>query len=88
MQRFTPRRPGSNWSKVNVAKVAKLKEAGLMRPAGTAFELPHGGEDRGLLVRERGELSAEYERGCAPTRPRRTTSTRGRPGTAAPPSTW
>ena len=39
MQRFTPRRPGSNWSKVNVEKVAKLKEAGLMRPAGlAAFE--------------------------------------------------
>jgi uncharacterized protein YdeI (YjbR/CyaY-like superfamily) len=39
MQRFTPRRPGSNWSKVNVEKVAKLEEAGLMRPAGrAAFE--------------------------------------------------
>jgi len=36
MQRFTPRKPGSNWSKVNVAKVAKLREAGLMRPAGLA----------------------------------------------------
>jgi uncharacterized protein YdeI (YjbR/CyaY-like superfamily) len=34
MQRFTPRRPGSNWSKINIAKVAKLTEAGLMRPAG------------------------------------------------------
>ena len=39
MQRFTPRRPGSNWSKVNIEKVAKLEEAGLMRPAGrAAFE--------------------------------------------------
>ena len=39
MQRFTPRKRGSNWSKVNIAKVAKLKEAGLMRPAGLrAFE--------------------------------------------------
>jgi uncharacterized protein YdeI (YjbR/CyaY-like superfamily) len=39
MQRFTPRRPGSNWSKINIAKVAKLREAGLMRPAGMkAFE--------------------------------------------------
>ena len=34
MQRFTPRKPGSNWSKINVEKVAKLTEAGLMRPAG------------------------------------------------------
>jgi uncharacterized protein YdeI (YjbR/CyaY-like superfamily) len=39
MQRFTPRRPGSNWSKINIEKVAKLREAGLMRPAGLrAFE--------------------------------------------------
>jgi uncharacterized protein YdeI (YjbR/CyaY-like superfamily) len=39
MQRFTPRKPGSNWSRVNVEKVAKLREAGLMRPAGLrAFE--------------------------------------------------
>ena len=39
MQRFTPRKPGSNWSKINVEKIAQLKEAGLMRPAGlAAFE--------------------------------------------------
>ena len=39
MQRFTPRKPTSNWSKVNVEKVARLTEAGLMRPAGiAAFE--------------------------------------------------
>ncbi len=39
MQRFTPRRPGSNWSNINVEKVAKLQETGLMRPAGlAAFE--------------------------------------------------
>jgi uncharacterized protein YdeI (YjbR/CyaY-like superfamily) len=37
--RFTPRKPASVWSKVNVAKVAKLQAAGLMRPAGlAAFE--------------------------------------------------
>lgn len=37
--RFTPRRPGSNWSAVNVAKVAKLTQEGRMRPAGiAAFE--------------------------------------------------
>jgi uncharacterized protein YdeI (YjbR/CyaY-like superfamily) len=39
MQRFTPRRPGSNWSKINIEKVARLTEAGRMRPAGLrAFE--------------------------------------------------
>lgn len=35
-QRFTPRRPGSNWSAVNVAKVAELRAQGRMRPAGEA----------------------------------------------------
>ena len=37
--RFTPRRKGSVWSAVNVAKVAELTSAGLMHPAGLqAFE--------------------------------------------------
>ncbi len=37
--RFTPRRKGSNWSALNIAKVAELTKAGRMRPAGTrAFE--------------------------------------------------
>ena len=39
MQRFTPRRKGSNWSNVNVKKVARLEAEGKMRPAGrAAFE--------------------------------------------------
>lgn len=37
--RFTPRRSGSNWSTVNLRKVEKLFECGLMREAGIkAFE--------------------------------------------------
>jgi uncharacterized protein YdeI (YjbR/CyaY-like superfamily) len=32
--RFTPRRPGSIWSAVNLARVAELKKAGRMRAAG------------------------------------------------------
>ncbi|MBU2670628.1 YdeI/OmpD-associated family protein [Actinoplanes bogorensis] len=37
--RFTPRRKGSVWSAVNIAKIAELTEAGLMAPAGLhAFE--------------------------------------------------
>jgi uncharacterized protein YdeI (YjbR/CyaY-like superfamily) len=32
--RFTPRRPNSNWSAVNVAKVEELEQRGLMAPAG------------------------------------------------------
>ncbi len=37
--RFSPRRKGSSWSSVNIAKVARLIEAGRMHPAGTrAYE--------------------------------------------------
>jgi uncharacterized protein YdeI (YjbR/CyaY-like superfamily) len=35
-QRFTPRRPTSNWSAVNIAKVAELRAQGRMTPAGEA----------------------------------------------------
>lgn len=36
---FTPRKPGRNWSAVNVARVAVLTAEGRMRPAGlVAFE--------------------------------------------------
>jgi len=37
--RYTPRRPTSNWSAINIAKVAELTAAGRMQPAGLrAFE--------------------------------------------------
>ena len=36
LQRFTPRRARSIWSKINVAKVAVLVEAGRMQPPGHA----------------------------------------------------
>lgn len=37
--RFTPRKPTSIWSQVNIDKVAKLTEQGLMHPAGlVAFD--------------------------------------------------
>jgi uncharacterized protein YdeI (YjbR/CyaY-like superfamily) len=32
--RFTPRKPESNWSAVNITKVEELKESGRMHPAG------------------------------------------------------
>jgi uncharacterized protein YdeI (YjbR/CyaY-like superfamily) len=35
-QRFTPRRPKSNWSEVNIAKVGELRAQGRMTPAGEA----------------------------------------------------
>jgi uncharacterized protein YdeI (YjbR/CyaY-like superfamily) len=34
--RFTPRKPTSHWSAINIAKVAALREAGRMTPAGLA----------------------------------------------------
>jgi uncharacterized protein YdeI (YjbR/CyaY-like superfamily) len=36
LQKFTPRRPGSIWSKINCEKVEALIESGAMRPAGLA----------------------------------------------------
>ena len=63
MQRFTPRKPGSNWSKINVEKVAKLQEAGLMRPAGMrAFE-SRDPDREGVysFEGESAELPAAYE---------------------------
>jgi uncharacterized protein YdeI (YjbR/CyaY-like superfamily) len=63
MQRFTPRKPGSNWSKINIEKVAKLDEAGLMRPAGrVAFERREDAKT-GIysFESEKAELPAEYE---------------------------
>jgi uncharacterized protein YdeI (YjbR/CyaY-like superfamily) len=57
MQRFTPRRPGSNWSEINIEKVARLQEAGLMRPAGlAAFERRRDG-----ATAPTPELPPEYE---------------------------
>jgi uncharacterized protein YdeI (YjbR/CyaY-like superfamily) len=57
-QRFTPRKPGSNWSAVNIAKVAKLREEGRMRPAGEA-----------AYARRRDDRSAvySYEQRLPPT---------------------
>ena len=35
-QRWTPRKPGSNWSTININAVEELTAAGRMRPAGLA----------------------------------------------------
>jgi len=62
MQRFTPRKPGSNWSKVNVEKVARLEAAGLMTEAGRrAFEA-RTKDKTGVYSFENGdaELPAEF----------------------------
>lgn len=49
MIRFTPRKPDSNWSAVNIRRVAVLTEQGHMQPAGLA-----------AFARRRDETSAIY----------------------------
>jgi len=36
LQRYTPRRPGSKWSRLNISKVEQLTAVGRMRPTGQA----------------------------------------------------
>jgi uncharacterized protein YdeI (YjbR/CyaY-like superfamily) len=36
VQRFTPRKPSSTWSAINIEKVGRLRAEGRMRPAGEA----------------------------------------------------
>jgi uncharacterized protein YdeI (YjbR/CyaY-like superfamily) len=62
--RFTPRRPGSNWSLVNIRRVGELSALGLMQPAGLkAFEERRA--DRSgtysFEQREQAALAPEYE---------------------------
>ncbi len=62
--RFTPRRPKSVWSAVNIKKVAELTEKGLMKPAGiAAFEKRD--EDKSRIYayeRKAAKLSVEFEK--------------------------
>ena len=53
VQRFTPRRKGSNWSAVNVANVARLQADGRMRPAGIAAFEARTPEKTGVYSYER-----------------------------------
>jgi uncharacterized protein YdeI (YjbR/CyaY-like superfamily) len=59
MQRFTPRKATSNWSKANVANVARLEAAGLMQPAGRAAFERRSPERTGIYSFER-ETPAEF----------------------------
>jgi uncharacterized protein YdeI (YjbR/CyaY-like superfamily) len=64
VQRFTPRRPKSIWSKVNVDKVQALTRAGLMHPAGLKVFRARGAEHEvGYSVAARDEtLDPAYEK--------------------------
>ena len=60
--RFTPRRKGSIWSKVNVERFAALKADGLMTPAGErAYEENKGKSGLYAYERELASLSLEDE---------------------------
>lgn len=62
--RFTPRKPRSNWSTVNSNRVEELIALGRMQPSGLAAYHARTEHRSGILSRERGamELSAEYIR--------------------------
>jgi uncharacterized protein YdeI (YjbR/CyaY-like superfamily) len=62
--RFTPRRPGSNWSRVNLERVAALIDQGRMAPAGLAAFEARDLKKSGAYSFERDEarLSREQER--------------------------
>src|SRR5918998_5389088 len=57
-QRLTPRRPSSNWSAVNVAKVAQLRAQGRMTPAGEAAFAARREEAPGALSYEQRQEAA------------------------------
>jgi uncharacterized protein YdeI (YjbR/CyaY-like superfamily) len=63
--RFTPRKPNSTWSRVNLEKVEELKRRGLMRPAGLRAYEERREAKTGIYSyeqREAAALPAEYEK--------------------------
>jgi uncharacterized protein YdeI (YjbR/CyaY-like superfamily) len=56
MHRFTPRRRGSRWSAINIARVQRLRAAGLMTPAGLAAFEPDNTYDPGALSERTGAI--------------------------------
>ena len=58
VQRFTPRKPTSNWSAVNVAKVEQLRAEGRMRPAGEAAFALRRAEKSGVYSYEQRDKAA------------------------------
>jgi uncharacterized protein YdeI (YjbR/CyaY-like superfamily) len=55
--RFTPRRPGSRWSLVNVRRVRALERAGRMRAAGRAAFAKRDAKKTGAYAHEREHAS-------------------------------
>ncbi len=64
MHRFTPRRPGSIWSAVNVRRVAELTELGLMHEAGLRAFAARSEKRTAVYAHEQTDeaiLAPEYE---------------------------
>lgn len=62
--RFTPRKPKSNWSRINMAKVETLRKAGMMAPAGEKAFAAREEERSGVYSFEQErpmELSPAYQ---------------------------
>ena len=59
--RFTPRKAGSNWSRVNIRRVEELSRLGLMRPSG--LEVFEGAQQRNQYSYEERDrkLDSAYE---------------------------
>jgi uncharacterized protein YdeI (YjbR/CyaY-like superfamily) len=51
--RFTPRKAGSTWSRINVEKVNRLRGAGLMQPSGEAAFLARREDNTAIYSYER-----------------------------------
>ena len=62
--RFTPRRPKSIWSSINIAKIEKLIKEGLMKPAGIAAFAKRDEKRSSIYSHESKpkELSLEFEK--------------------------
>jgi uncharacterized protein YdeI (YjbR/CyaY-like superfamily) len=63
--RFTPRKPTSTWSALNVKRVAELTKLGLMRAAGAKAFAARKGDKTGIYAyeqRKNAKLSAAYEK--------------------------
>lgn len=62
--RFTPRKPNSNWSTVNINKIEELTAKGLMSPAGIAAFEKRKPEKSGIysFEREAASFSPDFEK--------------------------
>lgn len=63
--RFTPRKPTSTWSAINVKRVAELTKLGLMNPAGVKAFKARKGDKTGIYAyeqRKTAKLPREHEK--------------------------